>query len=246
MAAADSEWLFPNAATPLGSGNYYAVRFSPQPQRDLNAMLLAWYDTIAGIALTPTDPGVARLKLDWWRSEITATLDEQKPRHPLMIGLSRVGLPTEAAAPMNALIDAAEERVRAPHIPDADAFDKVCSESGGRLFELFCASDPEPTYNTARARELGRYWEANRRLCLGPEDATALPATYDAAQLETLLRHPDAGSRLRDEPIPDIAKRLVAVASAMAAKLRRYRARGNMRAIERPPIAHLWTAWRGR
>lgn len=253
MGTTDSEWRFPNAATPTGSGVYYAVRFSPAADRDRHAMQIAWYDIIHRIAENPTDPGVARLKLDWWRNEVRSSLDDQTPHHPLMSALLHTGLETTAATPMLAIIDAAESQICRPALADTADFAHACIASGGRLFEVFCTSETTTIYNTGRAAELGGYWEAIRRLCRPPVGAAGLPTTVSSpghnvasldAVYEQLWRYPDQGTRLRDEPAPEIAKRLVGVAQALARKLQKRRSLGDMGPIDRPPIAHLWTARR--
>ena len=52
---------------------------------------------IREIARAPTDPGVARLKLDWWRSELARlATGEDGLRHPLMMALHAAGLNADA------------------------------------------------------------------------------------------------------------------------------------------------------
>jgi len=65
---------FPNAATPIGSIPYYAIRFSPAEQRNGLAARYSWLHEIDRIISTIKDPGVARLKLDWWHKEWTQAL----------------------------------------------------------------------------------------------------------------------------------------------------------------------------
>ncbi|MGA1008362.1 MAG: squalene/phytoene synthase family protein, partial [Sedimenticolaceae bacterium] len=62
---------FPNAATPIGSIPYYAIRFSSAEQRNGLAARYSWLHEIDRIISTIKDPGVARLKLDWWHKEWT-------------------------------------------------------------------------------------------------------------------------------------------------------------------------------
>ena len=61
-----SEWDFPNSATQPGSAAYYVVRFSHPEQQPALARWFVWFDHIDRIAAKASDPGVARLKLDWW------------------------------------------------------------------------------------------------------------------------------------------------------------------------------------
>jgi hypothetical protein len=258
MAPADSEWTFPNAATAPGSGSYYAVRFSPAATRNLHAMQLAWYALIQNIARQPTDPGVARLKLDWWHDEIERGLRDRAPRHPLMSGLVSEDLPTTAATPMHAVIDAAERRILQPSVHDAQAFHESCRASGGNLFLALCAVPAGATYDPERASTLGAFWEAIARLCESPTDPALLPGAPEGTPqqddsddrrgtwIESLSRYPGEAATLRAEPVPDVARRLTAVALGLGRRLTRSRTHDPNRPVERAPVAHLWAAWRCR
>ena len=69
-----ASWHFPNPATPLGSSTYYSLRFSPPGLRDDLAILAAWRHQVRIILVEVSDPGVARLKLQWWREELDLSL----------------------------------------------------------------------------------------------------------------------------------------------------------------------------
>ena len=81
-------WRFPNSATPEGSDTYYAARFAPKAKRDRLALAFAWTQELAQIRARASDPGVARLKLDWWREELVRA-QAGRPRHPLTRHLSQ-------------------------------------------------------------------------------------------------------------------------------------------------------------
>ena len=68
-----NEWLFPNRATPPGSSAYYSVRFAPLRLRHDLAAVLAWRHEVRAILEEVSDPGVARLKLNWWIEEMERT-----------------------------------------------------------------------------------------------------------------------------------------------------------------------------
>ena len=255
---ATHEWRFPNAATALGSGPYYAVRFAPQLRRDLHAMVLAWHELIRGVARSPTDPGVARLKLDWWRHEVSEALDKGTARHPLMNALLDAGLTDTATTPMHAILDASEGTIVRPQLQDPAAFRGACRALGGNLFRLLCEPDGASAYNDERCADLGTYFDAVDRLCrLSGEtalDALLVRSTRDGRieqdrrrdLVKQLARFPDTGTPLRREPVPDVARRLTAVAQGLHRKLARRGYQIGDRPIERPPIAHLWAAWRCR
>lgn len=80
-------WRFPNRATPPGSSAYYSIRLAAAERRDALAALFAWRHEVCAVVEEVSDPGVARIKLDWWRSEIERTLAGE-PRHPLSQALT--------------------------------------------------------------------------------------------------------------------------------------------------------------
>ena len=254
MASDNPEWSFPNQATPLGSPAYYAVRFSPPAGRVAAAQWLAWYGIIDAIAQDARDPGVARLKLDWWREETVNTI-AGKARHPLMTALQGHALDEQALEPMHAIIDATERAIRDPVLRDIGDFHAACRASGGSLFELLCHAAPTKDYDNARCIALGAYCDAVERVRRVAERPQRLPSDTTGPHapdrerrdgFEALTSYPDAGVTLIDEAIPDVARRLVAVTRAIHRKMRATGYPVADRLIDRPPIAHLWTAWRCR
>ncbi len=153
-----NEWLFPNRATPPGSSAYYSVRFAPLRLRHHLAALLAWRHEVRAILDEVSDPGVARLKLNWWIDEIERTLGNE-PRHPLSHALQRVisshKLP---AAPFRQIAAAVEAEVLRQTAADASAFDAACERDQGALCELMarCHGVHEAT-TLATARRLGGF-----------------------------------------------------------------------------------------
>lgn len=252
----DDDWRFPNRATPLGSAAYYAVRFAPEAQRNGSAALLAWHDQVTSLAGHGRDPGVARLKLDWWRDECHQ-LDHGQPRHPLTLALATCGIGAAAVAPMQAIVDAAERAILAPPRDD-DGFAAMCGGLYGELFVLLTAAAPGQVHDAAGCRATGAYVgmvERIRRLAVLPHgmppDLTAEALrTMDRQQRSERLDHLLTQAQPAQVPatlaIPDVARRLGCLAAAMHKKMRRsgYPVADNL--IDRPPVAHLWTAWRCR
>ncbi len=252
------DWGFPNQATPIGSAAYYAVRFSPEPGRLRTAQLFAWYRLVQAIADRPGDQGAARLKLDWWREEITGFANGRSPRHPLMIHLATSGLSAAAQEPMLEIVDAAEHQVLHPQLSDADDFAHACRANGGNFFRLLREQDSAYDYNSQRCMALGAYCEAVERIRQLAEHPQRVPAGLEAARLRqisdgervsqcaALARYPDHGVALSHEAVPDTARRFTALTRALHAKLEKRRYPVSDELVDRAPIAHLWTAWRCR
>jgi 15-cis-phytoene synthase len=247
-----SEWGFPNRATPLGSPAYYALRFSPAANLERDARLLAWYGLVREIAAQPRDPGVARLKLDWWRSELEH-LAAGSPRHPLSKELLAHGLSADALPTMHSILEGAEWPLCSPRPGDEGDLIERCRNAEGLLFLLFGNGEAEVRETGLRA---GAFCGMVEALRFASVQAATLPEALDPARLmrldrtkrvrliEAVLERTDAPDE--DNALPAPARRLLAMAHAMRNKLRRrgYPCTGPV--VDRPPIAHLWTAWRCR
>jgi len=129
-------WRFPNQATPLGSSTYYSLRFAPRELRDDLAVLSAWRDQIRAIPDRVAEPGLARIKLQWWREELERIF-AGTPHHPLSRALGPVlerhGLPQAPFADMADQVEA--EILRYQPATEADP-DAACERDLGALFEL--------------------------------------------------------------------------------------------------------------
>jgi phytoene synthase len=120
----------------VGSSAYYSVRFAPAALRHDLAALLAWRFELRAILKDVTDPGVARLKLQWWREELARTY-RGEPRHPmsriLAPALERHRLPRE---PFLQIADQVEAEILRRHPEDEAALRDACERDQGALFEL--------------------------------------------------------------------------------------------------------------
>lgn len=225
--------------------------------RQRNALLLVWYELIQGIAAAPHDPGAARLKLDWWRQEIDCLI-HGKARHPLAIQLQGAGVGDRARTQLSAIVDNAEEQIRSPLLGNDRAFADACRTSLGNFFVLLTCIERRSDYDTERCIELGGYCaavERVRRLAACerhlPVDMSsqairqATPAQR-ASRIEALLNQFDTTPVSTGGQVPDLARRLTALAHAMHAKIREKDYAVADTLIDRAPLAHLWTAWRCR
>ncbi len=250
-----SEWRFPNQATPLGSATYYAVRFSPPAQRERNAKLIAWYRLIESIAEQPRDPGVARLKLDWWREELLR-LPDGEPRHPLARALRDSAMDSAARSAMRALIDAAEHRICTPPPTDDRGFGDDCRAGFGGFFVLLATLEPSGNCDLRLSRETGAYCAAVERIrglafapqrvpgWLDPQALRTMDRTQRHERCEALLAQFDCEANERYPTVPILGRKLHALAGALQDKMRATGYAVSDRVIDRAPLAHLWTAWR--
>ncbi len=85
-------------ATPPGSTLYYSLLYVPQTEREAITALHALRQELLNVLDECSDPSVARMKLEWWRSEIQQTF-QGTARHPVTKALlpltQRYNLPVE-------------------------------------------------------------------------------------------------------------------------------------------------------
>lgn len=152
------QWLFPNRATPAGSSAYYSVRFAPARLRNDLAALLAWRQQVRAILDEVSDPGVARLKLQWWREELERTRAGE-PRHPLSQVLQPLlkhhRLPVQ---PFHQMADGVEAEIQRRRPADEPEFDDACDRDQGAMFELLTrCHGVDNADELGTARRLGGY-----------------------------------------------------------------------------------------
>lgn len=149
-------WGFPNPATPLGSSAYYSVRLCPPEVRDPLALLLGWYREVWSVLEEVSDPGVARLKLQWWREEVKRS-HRGGAQHPLTRALApSIPMHQLPLEPFLTVIDGVEDRVRGRYPADLEALLGTLGREMGSLFELLarCQGLSEEG-KLARARAAG-------------------------------------------------------------------------------------------
>jgi len=152
------KWHFPNRATPPGSSAYYSVRFAPRRLRHDLAALIAWHRQVRAILDEVSDPGVAQLKLQWWRDELNRTYAGE-PRHPLSVVLHGIvekrSLPS---APFLQIAEQVEAGILRRQPADEAALIAGCERDYGALFDLMtrCHAIDDPDRLEA-ARTLGTF-----------------------------------------------------------------------------------------
>jgi len=262
-----SEWDFPNIATQPGSAAYYVVRFSLPEQQHALARWFAWFDHLDRIAAKANDPGVARLKLDWWREEAQNLLDDQA-RHPIGEALAPQVQQSTQVEQMHLALNAIEQRILRRQPQTLDDLHNQCDEHYGSRLMLLCGcSDTLPHSDIMR---LGRHIAITRRLAELAQDLrdhyVSLPADMLAA---TQLAAEELEKPSRSQALADLGNRLIesvgdirlgvladnkatlpatrcAAQSVRLARLLRKRGYATNRRHQLTPIGLLWSAWRAR
>ena len=147
---------------PQGGAVWHALLFTPAPQRVGLVAATACHGEIAGTVRGSREDVVTTVRLGWWREE-TGLLAQGRPRHPATRHLAR-DCPNPApdfttlAAPLNALIDAAERDWRGTTYEDLPALVAHCQDDGGALYELIRQAThavPAGADTVAALRQLG-------------------------------------------------------------------------------------------
>jgi phytoene synthase len=139
-----------------GSSFYYAFRLLPPHRRRAIIALYAFCREVDDVVDEVADPGVARLKLAWWRTEIAAVFSGT-PQHPIAQALQNVvaefRLPQEH---FQAVIDGMVMDLDQNRYLDFTALERYCHHVAGVVgllsAEIFGYSDPA---TRDYARDLG-------------------------------------------------------------------------------------------
>lgn len=261
-----ADWDFPNAATPPGSGPYYVVRFSPAPQRDRLAQLFAWRAELTHILAQAKDPGVARIKLDWWRDEL-ARARGGTARHPLAVALAPLLQEYSNLQLWHGMLDATAADVRLQQPADHAAFAAHCDRLGGALGELLVGTPGACAEEVAAARRCGAYHEGVTRLrdlalhlrrqhCPVPRELLqaaglgrlerAAPDRLAASLERALAPLAEAVTTAAGPATERIgpARRLAAQAHRLHDAMRQRRYPVLAEQVELSPLGYLWSAWR--
>lgn len=263
-----SEWAFPNAATPPGSGPYYVVRFcAPERHHEL-AHWFAWFDHIDQIAAKASDPGVARLKLDWWQEESARMLDKEA-RHPLAQALAQQVTAQSQVEQMQRALKSTEERILRRQPRTLEEFLQQCGNHSGSRLALLCGPEAE---DAGAIEIMGRHVAATQRLNNLLSD---LQDDYLSLPAQLLSSNELTGSEIEQASKPDalmqVAEQLLNAVGLDKNKLHALRRAPHMEPAVRQaaqslrlarrlkkqhfdprqvrqltPIGLLWSAWRMR
>jgi len=250
----NADWRFPNAATPPGSAAYYLARFAHPDERDRLAAWLAWFDLLENMVRRASDPGVTRLKLDWWREEIER-LARGEAQHPLSRALLPWTQRSDCRQPMQRALDATEQRILQQAPDSLEDFHRQCrDEQASRLYLL-----AGPTSETPAIEALGAYLGTVARLQRLGEDLQrhhrTLPREFAIPDIEQLLQERRLGppgisllqaaeDGLEREATLDYPLRALLAQHRHTARLLRRHGFPTDRVLQPSPLRLLWEAWR--
>lgn len=248
-------WSFPNEATPPGSGPYYVARFSPAARRDEIAAWFAWFSLIDRAVLQSSDPGVTRLKLDWWHDE-TERMATGNAQHPLALALAPSIRDRWQIPQMHRLLNAAEDRVRHLSPKDFNELEQQSRDEQAPRLHLLAGKYPDTDEVEAAAFYIG----VVARLQRLPQDLrrghVSLPMPYKDS--ESALRAGKLGTtgvRLIETAERGLPRNPAALPPETRALLAQHRRLARLlivhgcptrRVVAPTPLGLLWSAWRGR
>ena len=119
-----------------GSSFYYAFLFLPPPRRAAITAFYAFCREVDDVVDEVSDPGVAAVKLDWWRNEVATAFGGQ-PSHPAMRALMpHVDAYQIKAAHLTAVIDGCELDLRQSRYLDYPNLERYCHLVAGVVGEV--------------------------------------------------------------------------------------------------------------
>lgn len=129
-------------AAPEGSNLHYALLFESDAAQERILPVFALHHEIAGCLTASSDPGVNRLKLQWWCEELER-LSAGGARHPVTLSLQHTGRSFEAILPPLRRYLAAIISITGGHSHPI-GFDDWYSRLTGELGQLWLAArDPQ-------------------------------------------------------------------------------------------------------
>jgi 15-cis-phytoene synthase len=118
-------------AVASGSSFYYSFLFLPEPRRRAITALYAYCREVDDVVDEPSDAGVARAKLAWWRTEV-ASIYGGHPHHPVARALAEVVGPYGLEqARLQDVIDGMAMDLDYSAYPDFDALKVYCHRVAG-------------------------------------------------------------------------------------------------------------------
>ncbi len=132
----ESPGVLPNERIPLGSAEYYAIRFAPKEQHARLALINSLYRTLRAIPRECSEPQLARQKLDWWRVEIDRAF-EGKAQHPITQQLVEQWQDWPQAGPaLERLLNGVQMESKGAPPGTRQEFINHCQDTGGALAQL--------------------------------------------------------------------------------------------------------------
>jgi phytoene synthase len=134
--------LFPNQATPAGSTAYYVCRSAPASSRNTLAAIFQFRQTLFEL-YGISDPGVARLKLQWWQQQLMQT--PTGTTHPLLETLAPLLSDNlRLKEQMGLLFQAIDDQLHRQHYPDCNALLESAEAIGGSIALMIVTTGDYP------------------------------------------------------------------------------------------------------
>jgi phytoene synthase len=202
--------LFPNQATPTGSTAYYVCRSAPVSSRNTLAAIFQFRQTLFDL-YGISDPGVARLKLQWWQQQLMQT--PTGATHPLVGTLSPLLTDNNRLQEqLGLLFQAVDYQLHRQHYPDCNALLETADAIGGTIALMILSSGDYPVdahavqaggfiLLTEWLQQLGRLTRQNIHLL---PDGLIVKHQLDRQQLLS-----DMKQQMINEAINDLATQLL-------------------------------------
>jgi phytoene synthase len=116
-----------------GSSLYYALLFTPEPQKTRLLGLATLVGDIQRIPGQVEDANIARIKLAWWKTEIEKTMAGQ-PNHPASHCLGTVAAQAVGVDGIARLVQAVSDGMNFPRYFTPSQWNDACADWGGEVY----------------------------------------------------------------------------------------------------------------
>ncbi len=160
-----------------GSTLYYSLLKSVEPAKSCLIYVFAFWQEVQQIVLECQDPGVARVKLMWWKEEVTKY--QHQPRHPILKALHELDSELNISTYFSEIIDGFLFQLSHSQFHDEQELDKFiemtfCPFIQVILQILSCQQD---AFTFHLGKGLGKYYlltsikrYLNKGYCYIPDD----------------------------------------------------------------------------
>ncbi len=257
----DSEYCHQKAAPP-GSSIYYSLLGEEPDKKEQLITLHAFHSELREVVSHCSDPGLARIKLAWWREEIQRMLNHQQ-RHPVTRNLVHLSMSSDGRF-LCSLIDHYEKHLDFQQPENYQGLIDFLQQGPGLFWQhlagLSCHVDPATPSLVGRMGNLFTYFDLLQELplhtrqqrnyiprCKGQEQTDN--KTLIQMQIKTIADELDA--MLNQLPAVDYQSLghvliLAQIVLATCREIKKSDCDLQLERISLTPLRKLWIAWKSK
>ncbi|MEM7027824.1 MAG: squalene/phytoene synthase family protein [Pseudomonadota bacterium] len=206
-------------AMPEGSNLYYACLFEEDDCKQKILALHAYLIELTSILVECSDPGIARIKFQWWLEELDR-LASQQPRHPVTRYIQqKITIDNDLVRQLKRVVQATDRLLLLEQPESLQAAIGIFDQQAGIIWQQcakFCGNDDSinqvskmaSTYHYLHAILQSKTY-VTEACCLIPADYIQKNMIFSMEQFDT--EHQESFAKLIDALIGEMDKNLIAL-----------------------------------